>query len=81
MRKKMTITLDETVYEALHHKMGRRRMGQFIEDVLRPHVMNSTLDAGYAAMAADIEREAEAIAWGNCVARETSDDVLRSLVG
>lgn len=74
MHKKMTITLDEAVYEGLYRTIGKRRMSQFIEDLLRPHVLGGNLDAGYAAMAADSEREAEAMAWCNALARDMSDD-------
>ena len=74
MHKKMTITLDEAVYEGLYRTIGKRRMSQFIEDLLRPHVMDTTLDDGYMAMAADSEREAEAIEWCNAIAGDMSDE-------
>ena len=61
MRRKVTITLDEAVYNGLRRTIGKRRMSQFIEDLLRPHVLTTTPDDGYKAMAADHEREAEAI--------------------
>jgi predicted CopG family antitoxin len=63
MHKKMTITLDEDVYEGLYRTIGKRKMSQFIEDLLRPHVLDTTLDDGYKAMAADQERENEAMDW------------------
>ena len=66
MHRKMTITLDEEVYEGLYRMVGRRKMSQFIEDLLRPHVLDTSLDEGYRAMAADQEREAEAIEWVQC---------------
>ena len=53
MHKKMTITLDEAVYDGLYRTIGKRKMSQFIEDLLRPHVLDTSLDAGYKAMAAD----------------------------
>ncbi len=53
MRKRMTIMLDEAVYEGLNRTVGKRRMSQFIEDLLRPHVLDISLDDGYQAMAAD----------------------------
>ena len=56
MHKRMTITLDEAVYDGLYRTIGRRRMSQFIEELVRPHV----LDTGYQAMAADVAREEEA---------------------
>ena len=37
-------------------------MSQFIEDLLRPHMLGPTPDGGYWAMAADQKREAEALA-------------------
>ena len=53
MHRRMTITLDEAVYEGLYRTVGKRRMSQFIEDLLRPHVLDTSLDDGYRAMAAD----------------------------
>ena len=74
MHKKMTITLDEAVYEGLYRTIGKRRMSQFIEDLLRPHVMDAALDEGYRAMAADSAREAEAAAWCNALAGDMADE-------
>src|SRR5260363_222734 len=51
MHRRMTITLDEVVYEGLYRTVGKRRMSQFIEDLLRPHVVDTSLDDGYRAMA------------------------------
>jgi len=48
--------------------------GQFMEDLLRPHVMDSALDDGYRAMAADAEREADATAWCNALAKDMADE-------
>jgi predicted CopG family antitoxin len=67
MHKRMTITIDEAVYEGFYRTIGKRRMSQFIEDLLRPHVMDSALDDGYRAMAEDKAREAEAMQWCNAV--------------
>jgi hypothetical protein len=66
----MTITLDEAVYDGLNRLIGKRRMSQFIEDLLRPHVLDSSLDDGYRAMAADEARETEAQNWCNALARD-----------
>ena len=74
MHRKMTITLDEQVYEGLYRRVGKRRMSQFIEDLIRPHVLDNTLDNGYKAMAADQEREAEAIEWCNALAGDIADE-------
>ena len=63
MHKKMTITLDEAVYEGLYRVVGRRKMSQFIEDLLRPHVLDAELEADYKAMAADEARNKEIDLW------------------
>lgn len=73
MHRKMTITLDEVVYEGLYRTVGRRRISQFIEDLVRPHVVDTSLDEGYRAMAADKAREDEAIAWCNALAKDLAD--------
>lgn len=73
MHKRMTITLDEAVYEGLYRTVGKRRISQFIEDLVRPHVMDTALDAGYQAMAADKIREAEALEWCNALAEDVAD--------
>lgn len=74
MHKRMTITLDEAVYEGLYRRVGKRRMSQFIEDLVRPHVVDTALDAGYKAMAADKVREADAIEWSNALAGDMADE-------
>ncbi len=61
MHKRITITLDEAVYDGLYRSIRKRRISQFIEDLLRPHVLDSALDAGYRAMADDSAREKEAM--------------------
>ncbi len=74
MHRRMTITLDEAVYDGLYRLIGKRRMSQFIEDLLRPHVMDTALDVGYQAMAADKEREAEAEEWCNALAGDMANE-------
>jgi hypothetical protein len=63
MPKKLTITVDADVYDGLHSVIGRRRISRFLNDLARPHVIGQDLAAGYAAMAADEAREAEAEHW------------------
>jgi hypothetical protein len=69
MHKRMTITLDEAVYDGLNRTIGKGRMSQFIEDLLRPHVIDTALDDGYRAMAADVARETQAQEWCNALAK------------
>jgi len=63
MQKKLTITLDESVYEGLHTVVGRRRISRFIESLVRPYVLGRDLQAAYRQMARDEAREAEALEW------------------
>jgi predicted CopG family antitoxin len=51
MQKKLTITLDERVYEGLHNVVGRRRISRFIESLVRPHVIGKDLETAYRQMA------------------------------
>lgn len=74
MHRKMTITLDEAVYEGLYRTVGRRKMSQFIEGLIRPHVVDTSLDEGYRAMAADKLREAEATEWCNALVGDVADE-------
>jgi predicted CopG family antitoxin len=74
MHKRMTITLDEEVYEGLHRRVGKRRISQFIEDLVRPHVLDTALDEGYQAMAADATRETEALEWCNALIKDNRDE-------
>ena len=74
MHKRMTITLDEEVYDGLYRLVGRRRMSQSIEDVLRPHVTDAALKDGYQAMAADADREAEVQEWCNALSADIRDE-------
>jgi hypothetical protein len=63
MRRRLTITLHSDVYEGLHAVIGRRRISRFIEALVRPYVVLPDLNRAYQEMAADEEREAEALAW------------------
>jgi predicted CopG family antitoxin len=73
MQKKLTITVDEAVYEGLHKVIGRRHISHFIEDLVRPHVIGTELETGYQAMAADEERETEALAWAEALIGDSAD--------
>jgi len=80
MRKRMTITLDEAVYDGLNKTIYTHPMSQFIEDLLRPHVMDTSLGDGYRAMATDYDREAHARAWCNALAKDVRDETRCGVV-
>ena len=63
MRKKLTVTVDEEVYESLRKTIGPRKISKFIEELVRPHVVHPNLESAYAEMARDKGREKEAMEW------------------
>jgi hypothetical protein len=73
MQKKLTITLDERVYAGLHNVVGRRHISQFIEGLVRPHVISADLDNAYREMAQDESREAEALQWADGTIGDVDD--------
>jgi len=74
MQKKLTITLDEKVYQGLHTVIGRRRISRFIEGLVRPHVISEPLEAAYAQMAQDESREEEALEWAEATMGDVADE-------
>jgi hypothetical protein len=73
MQKKLTITLDERVYEGLHKVVGRRRISRFIEGLVRPYVLRQDLEAAYQQMGQDEVREAEALEWSEATIGDVND--------
>ena len=61
--KKLTITVDDDVYDGLHTRIGRGNISRFLNNMARPHVIVEDIEAGYRAMAADEQREQEALIW------------------
>ncbi|MCR4313572.1 MAG: ribbon-helix-helix domain-containing protein [Candidatus Roizmanbacteria bacterium] len=74
MQKKLTITLDEKVYNGLHKTIGRGHISRFIEELVRPHVFNQHLHAAYKQMAQDEVRETEALEWSESMIGDVSDE-------
>ena len=74
MQKKLTITVDEKVYEGLYRVVGAGRISEFIEKLVRPHVLAHDLDAAYEQMAQDEKREDEAHNWAEAMISDTADE-------
>jgi predicted CopG family antitoxin len=74
MQKKLTITINEEIYEGLHKVIGRGHISQFIESLLRPHVIDSNLEKEYKRMAMDKKREAEALEWSESLIGDNGDE-------
>ena len=63
MTRKLTISIDDRVYDGLHAVIGRGNIGKFLEDLARPFVVTESLSAAYAELSADASRETEADEW------------------
>ena len=74
MQKKLTITVDEEVYEGLRKTIGPRRISNFIQELVRPYVTHPDLESAYAEMAQDTKREAEAMEWAEATFRDSSHE-------
>jgi hypothetical protein len=81
MQKKLTIILDAKVYAGFHRVVGRRRISRFIEDIVRPHVLDQDLEAAYQQMAQDEGRKSEALKWSEATIRDVGDDPRGGVVG
>jgi len=74
VQKKLTITIDEQVYEGLYAVIGRGRISRFIEDLVRPYVLYQELEPAYKQMAQDEERETDALEWAEATVGDVSDE-------
>ncbi len=74
MQKKLTVTIDEEVYEGLREVIGPRKISRFIEDLVRPHVTKKDIYAAYKEMAADEVRESEALEWAESTFGDVNDE-------
>jgi predicted CopG family antitoxin len=74
MVKKLTITVEKDVYQGLHKVIGRGKISNFIEDLVRPHVLRPDLSAAYRQMAEDENREREAAEWSEGLIGEVADE-------
>ncbi len=74
MQRKLTITIAEKVYEGLRRVLGPRRISHFIEDLVRPHVIDKELEAAYKQMARNEKRESEAMEWAEGTVGDIADE-------
>ena len=74
MQKKLTITINAKVYEGLRKTVGPGHISHFIEDLVRPHVLDEELEAAYSRMAQEEERETEALEWAEAAFQDVSDE-------
>jgi len=74
MQKKLTITIDEKVYKGLHKIVGRGHISKFIEELVRPHILDRDLVEAYKQMAQEESRESEALEWLEATIGDISDE-------
>jgi predicted CopG family antitoxin len=74
MQKKLTITVDEEVYEGLRKTIGPRKISRFVQELVRPHVVRPNLESAYAEMARDKRREKEALAWAEMTFKDVDHE-------
>lgn len=67
MHKRMTISINEDVHEALLRVIGRGKISQFLEGLAKPYVLKDNLLLAYQEMASDTQREKEALEWSNAL--------------
>jgi hypothetical protein len=63
MQKKLTITIDESVYQGLYNNIGEGKISKFIETLIKPYVLNQELEQEYKNIATDEKEEQEAYEW------------------
>jgi predicted CopG family antitoxin len=74
MQKKLTLTIDEKVYEGLRKNIGRRKISKFIEELVKPHVLQPNLESAYAEMVKDRKREKEAAEWSEVTFKDITHE-------
>jgi hypothetical protein len=72
MQKKLTISMDEAVYNGLKKVVGQRNISRFLTELARPHVVPNALEQGYKEMLADRNREKEAQEWSESLLGDIS---------
>ena len=74
MQKKLTVTIDEEVYDGLRNIIGPHKISKFIEDLARPRVVRPNLEAAYAEMAKDRKREKDAWEWAEVTFKDADHE-------
>lgn len=71
MARELVITLPDDVYDELRRRAGQDDIGSYIARLVgRPILTDEASEAAYRAMAADEERERDALEW---IEAETDD--------
>jgi len=76
MQKKLTITIDEEVYNGLRKVIGPRKISRFVQEIVRPHVVHPDYESAYAEMAKDKDREDEALEWAEIAFKDMGHEAM-----
>ena len=63
MSHQITITVSDEVYQGLQTVAGSRTISELIEELARPIMAETSLEAAYREMSIDEDREREAAEW------------------
>jgi hypothetical protein len=79
MLRELTISVDETLYNALIPMVEKQTIGNLLAEFVQTRLTQRTytqteLEAGYKAMAADEEYEREAVEWCNGLINGIDDE-------
>ena len=74
MYKKLTITVEEKIYNGLKKIIGDRNISKFLSELARPYVIEEDLENAYMQMAQDEEREKEATVWSENLITDSYDE-------
>ena len=71
MNRQITISVTDEVYQGLQTVAGDRTIGELIEELARPIITESCLEASYREMILDEDREREADEWAEGLVRDS----------
>ena len=74
MYKKLTITVEEKIYNGLKKVIGERNISKFLSELARPYVIEADLEKAYREMSQDEEREKEAHLWSENLITDSYDE-------
>jgi hypothetical protein len=74
MYKKLTITVEEDLYKAIHKIIGRGKISGFLSQLARPYVLKKDAKKAYQEMVADKEREEEAHVWSEANIQDIANE-------
>ena len=63
MQKKLTLSVNAEIYEALHKMAGKRKIGRFIENLVRPYIASA--DGLNERTAQEEEQDSAILPWPN----------------